>query len=101
MEFIYEHAQLIKFSPKRQALFECLRKDVAVQTGGETLAPSLRMLCPTRWTIRGGSIESVKHNYEVLQEALYEIRECHDKYAAKAQGILTRMKSFDAILDFN
>ena len=91
---IYELVQLIKFSPKRQALFDHLRKEVAVQTGGEVLAPSLRTLCPTRWTVRGGSIESVLRNYELLQEALCEIQEGHDEYAAKAHGILTRMESF-------
>ena len=48
MDLIYELVQLIKFSPKRQALFDHLRKEVAVQTGGEVLAPSLRTLCPTR-----------------------------------------------------
>ena len=66
--------ELIKFSPKRQALFDHLRKEVAVQTGGEVLAPSLRTLCPTRWTVRGGSIESVLCNNELLQEALCEIQ---------------------------
>ena len=98
MDLIYELVQLIKFSPKRQALFDHLRKEVAVQTGGEVLAPSLRTLCPTRWTVRGGSIESVLRNYELLQEALCEIQEGH---AAKAHGILTRMESFDIYFGFN
>ena len=38
--------------------------------------------------MRGGSIESVLHIYELLQETLYEIQEGHDEYAAKAHGIL-------------
>jgi len=101
MELIYELVQLIKFSPKRQALFDRLRKEIAIQTGGEPLAPSLRTLCPTRWTVRSGSIESVLHNYELLKEALHEIQEGHDDYAAKAHGILTRMESFDIYFGFN
>ena len=101
MELIYELVQLIKFSPKRQAIFDHLRKDVALQTGGEVLAPSLRTLCPTRWTVRGGSIESVLHNYKLLQEALHEIQQGHDEYAAKAHGILNRMESFDTYFGLN
>ena len=44
MEHIYELTKLMKFSPKRLELFDDLRKEVSVQTGGEILAPSLRTL---------------------------------------------------------
>ena len=82
MEFIFELAQLIQFSPKRLALFDNLSKKVAVQTGGEVSTPSLRVLCPTRWTVRGASIKSVLDYYEVLQNSLDEIQQGHDDYAA-------------------
>ena len=75
--------------------------NIAVQTGGEILAPSLRTLCTTRWTVKCRSIVSVLRNYEVLQEALYGIQEGHDEYAAKAHGILTRMESFDVFFGLN
>ena len=78
MEFIFELAQLIKFSPKRLALFDNLSKKVAVQTGGEVSPPSLRVLCPTRWTVTGASIKSVLDYYESLDE----IQQGHDDYAA-------------------
>ena len=100
MELIHELVQLIKFSPKRLALFDHLRKEVAIQTGGDVLAPSLRTMCPTRWTVRRASIESILHNYELLQKALCEIQQGHDEYAAKAHGILTRMESFDTYFGF-
>ena len=101
MEHIYELIKLIKFSPKRLALFDALRKEVSMQTGGEILTPSLRTLCPTRWTVRSGSIGSILHNYELLQKALYEIQQGHDEYAAKAHGMLTRMESFDIYFGFH
>ena len=60
--------QLIKKSPKRDAAFDKLKADLAPET------PGFRVLCPTRWTVRAVSLQSVIDNYEVLlqvwQEAL-------------------------------
>ena len=50
MNFIHDLIQLIKFSPKRLTIFESLRKDVALNSGESS--PSLRILCPTQWTVR-------------------------------------------------
>ena len=50
MEMVYDLIKLIKFSPKRLALFENFRTEVSIQSG-ETLQPSLRTLCPTRCTL--------------------------------------------------
>ena len=72
MNFIYELAQLIKMSPKRLTLFDSLRKEVSINTGEFT--PQLRMLCPTHWTVRHGSIASILRNYSIIQSALEEIR---------------------------
>ena len=93
MDFIYNIVQLIRFSPKRLALFDSLRKDIALQ--GEEITPSLRVLCPTRWTVRHTAINSILRNYQVLIEALESIRKGHDEYAAKASGLLGRIESFD------
>ena len=87
MDFIYNLVQLIRFSPKRLSLFDSLRKDVALNSGETTT--SLRMLCPTRWTVRHNSIDSIMKNYKILQAALGEIQLGHDEYAAKASGIST------------
>ena len=57
MEFLYELLQLIKFSPKRMTLFDTIRSEVSMNT--EVSSPTLRNLCPTRWTVRNGSISSV------------------------------------------
>ncbi|XP_065900823.1 zinc finger MYM-type protein 1-like [Dysidea avara] len=93
LNFIYELTQLIKMSPKRLTLFESLRKEVTVNTG--ELTPHLRMLCPTRWTVRHSSIFSILKNYSTIQSALDEISKGHDEYAAKANGMASKMDNFD------
>ena len=93
MNFIFTLVQLIRFSPKRLSLFDSIRKNITVNTGENT--PSLRMVCPTRWTIRHTSISSILQNYSVLQTALEEIQLGHDDYAAKASGLLAQMRCFD------
>lgn len=93
MDFIFTLVQLIRFSPKRLSLFDSLRKNITVSTGENT--PSLRMVCPTRWTVRHTSISSILQNYGVLLTALEEIQLGHDDYAAKASGLLAQMRSFD------
>ena len=93
MDFIYNLVQLIRFSPKRLTLFNALRKEVSINSDEST--PSLRMLCPTRWTIRHTSIDSIMRNYKVWQTALNEIEQGRDEYAAKASGLLSRMEQFE------
>ena len=93
MNFIFELTQLIKMSPKRLTLFETLRKEVTISTG--ELTPHLRMLCPTRWTVRHASISSILRNYATIQSALEEIACGHDEYASKASGMVSKMENFD------
>lgn len=93
MNFIYELVQLIKFSPKRLAIFDGLRKEISVDNGDAM--PSLRMLCPTRWTVRHSSIQSILRNYEILLSTLEEVEKGHDDYAAKASGLHYKMERFD------
>lgn len=93
MSFVYELTQLIKMSPKRLSLFDSLRKELTLNTS--EITPNLRMLCPTRWTVRHGSIGSILRNYSILQDALDEIKLGHDEYAAKGNGMAIRMENFD------
>lgn len=93
MEFIFQLVQLIKFSPKRLTLFDSIRQEVGLSDG--TSSPSLRTLCPTRWTVRHGSITSVLSNYQNLITTLDTVQQGHDEYAAKAKGLLSQMESFD------
>ena len=93
MSFIYDLAQLFKFSPKRLTLFNSLRKEVSINTGEVT--PNLRMLCPTQWTVQHTSFASILRNYSIIQSALEEISRRHDEYVARASGIALKMEDFD------
>ena len=69
MDLIFEVEKLISYSPKREILF--LKKELEMSS----LAPNLRLLCPTRWTVRTAAVDSILQNYETLQEVLHDIRE--------------------------
>ena len=94
MDFIYQLVQLIKFSPKRATTFSRFKKEISVSSD-QTSSPSLRTLCPTRWTVRHASIESILLNYKVLQDTLEEVQRGRDEYAAKAHGMILQMENFD------
>ena len=49
--------------------------------------------------MRHASINSILLNYKVLLTALEDIREGHDEYAAKGNGLLNQMEPFDTFLD--
>lgn len=62
LDTTFEVSKLVKFSPKRDTMFEKLKAEL---TPG---SPGFRVLCPTRWTVRADSLKSVIINYGVLQE---------------------------------
>ena len=76
-------------------MFDSLRKDVALNIGKSS--PSLKILCPTRWTIRHSSITSILKNYRILVVTLEQIQVGHDEYAAKASGLLNKMEQFNTL----
>ena len=53
-------ATIIRASPKRLAIFKHLQEEFNVD------APGLKPLCPTRWTVRTGAINSILKNYEII-----------------------------------
>ena len=55
----------MKYSPRRDAIFHKLKEEISPQV------PGLSNLCPTRWTVRAASLESIRLNYETL-EATWE-----------------------------
>ena len=57
LEITFEVSKLVKFSPKRDVMFEKLKDALALDT------PGFRVLCPTRWTVRANSLQSVLDNY--------------------------------------
>jgi hypothetical protein len=89
---IQELSNLIKYSGKRKSLLEKIRQDLSSE------GPSLRPLCPTRWTVKAKSFGSVLLNYEALLETLHTIVSEKDgtfEVVAKAGGIHKNMENFD------
>jgi hypothetical protein len=71
LETVSEISKLIKKSPKRDAMFQRLKQGIAQD------CPGFRVLCPTRWTVRGASLNSVLDNYELLFGVWEESKESH------------------------
>ena len=86
-----EISKLLKFSPKRDAHFSKLKSELAPDT------PGFRVLCPTRWTIRGTSLQSVLDNWKPLQELWDESLDTKLDPEIKSRiiGIKHQMETFD------
>ena len=53
MDITHEISNLVKFSPKCNAIFDKLKEELSPDT------PGFRVLCPTRWRVRAKSLQSV------------------------------------------
>lgn len=90
LDTVFEITKLLKFSPKRDALFDKLKHEIAPGT------PGFRTLCPTRWTVRAGSLRSVLDNYLMLQ-ALWEKEQdsvTDSEIRARVIGVDATMRKF-------
>ena len=92
LETTREIKKLIKFSPRREAIFQEVKKDVPA----EIETPGIRLLCPTRWTVRGNSLDSVCENYSILLDTFERSLEIVSDTETKSRiiGVLSQMKSF-------
>ena len=57
MDTTYDISNLIKKSPKRDAMLQKIRKDISLEY------PGFRVLCPTRWTVRAESMKIILDNW--------------------------------------
>ena len=90
LDTCYELVKLIKFSPKREAMLRDLKEESEID------APSIRTLCPTRWTVRAESLASVITNYDNVQ-VLWEKALCatrNTEIKAQIQGVASQMQTF-------
>ena len=62
LEATHEITKLVKYSPRREYLFRQIKDELAPD------CPGIRVLCPTRWTVRAESMKSIIYNYSVLAE---------------------------------
>ncbi len=86
----HEITQLVKYFPRRQSIFNCLKDDISPGTVG------VRVLCPTRWTVHADSMLSIIKNYRVLQDLWDKTSQVvHDsETVARIGGISAHMKLF-------
>ena len=57
----FELVKLVKFSPKRKAMLNWIKEEI------DSDSPSIRTMCPTRWTVRAEALASIIANYGELQ----------------------------------
>ena len=91
---MYEITKLVTFSPKREAQLRNIKADFGNDSDD---APNIRVLCPTRWTVRAQALCSIMENYKSLLTLWEEVLDdCRDSdIKARTVGVQTQMKKFD------
>ena len=91
LETTYELTKLVKKSPKRDTCFDHLKAEIAPDS------PGVRILCPTRWTVRADTLLSVINNYKVLLdlwiESLDSVKDTEMR--ARIIGVASQMEKFE------
>ena len=90
LDSTHEITKLIKFSPRREAIFRGAKESLAPDSAG------IRLLCPTRWTVRADALKSVVDNYTALEETWEEALEVakDTETRARIMGVASQMKTF-------
>ena len=91
LDSTYEISKLLKFSPKRDSLFDKLKTTIAPDS------PSFRTLCPTRWTVGAACLESVLENWDVLRELWSQSLETKldPEVKSRITGVSYQIETFD------
>lgn len=89
-----EIIKLIKDSTRRDNLFQKLKEEISLGS------PGIRVLCPTRWTVKADSMKSIISNYSVLQELWEEAAKLvhNSEMIARIRGVASQMELFDFFL---
>ena len=78
-------------SPAHDAILTRLKDEV------DSGSPGIRILCPTRWTLRADALQSIVSNFSLLLklwgESLEYVKDTEMK--AKIQGVNSQMLKFD------
>ena len=89
-----EVTKLVKLSPRTGSVFQHLKDEIEPQDAG------IRVLCPTRWTVKAEALKNIVDNFEVLQnlweESLEYVKE--SEMRARIGGVIDRMMKFDFFL---
>ena len=85
---------LVRSSVQRLAIFEKIQEEIS------PAAPSLKPLCPTRWTVRHSALLEVQTNFESILCALGQISDegTSADSTAKSLGLLRNISRFEFLL---
>jgi len=91
LDTTHEITKLIKKSPRRDGIFKRLKEEMASDCCG------IRVLCPTRWTVKAEALNSILNNFKVLlelwDESLDVVKDSDMK--ARIQGVAAQMRKFE------
>ena len=87
----YEISNLIKKSPKRDAMLQKIPKDISLEY------PGFRVLCSTKWTVRTESMKSILDNWVALQQVWDESSDGNLEPEIKGRiiGVKSQMNTFN------
>ena len=96
LDMTREVTKLIKYSPRREAIFRRLKEEKHFEIENDN-SPGIRVLCPTRWTVCADSLSSIIDNYVSLQDTWEEAADIvHDtETKARIRGVSSQMKTFN------
>ena len=90
LDTVYEITKLIKKSPRRDVLFHKFKDDGS---------PGIRVLCPTRWTVRAEALASISENYPstAVDVGCYQRQQQQRDTEMKARigGVAAQMEKFN------
>jgi len=101
LDVVRELNTVVRASAKRHALFDQLRGELALAEDHKVKS-SFRQLCPTRWTVRATSMQSVIDNYTAVLATLDDIASTDKtESGSKASGLLRSLTTFDTYFALN
>lgn len=102
MDIAKEIVTLIKFSPKRECLFQQLKENLETEDE-DTSSRGIIGLCPTRWTVRASCFRRILENYAVLMEE-WDVclsERLQTDVRARIIGCKAQMERFDFFFGLN
>ena len=93
LETTHEATKLIKYSPRRDNAFKTINGEMSPGS------PGIRVLCPTRWTVKADALASILKNYPALQETWRVAADLIEdsETIARINGVATQIQKFSFI----
>ena len=98
LDVALEISKLVRYSPKRNAAFDCIKvENLTEEKIGSSIG--IRAMCPSRWTVRGDSLESIVENYVVLKQLWSECltTQLDPDVKGRIIGVQAQMATFDVL----